>query len=231
MDNRLQRAFTLIELLVVIAIIAILAAILFPVFAKAKERGNQSACLSNLRQIGIGIMNYAQDFDGIMPAVQYHNVPRGTLPGWENDAYRYVKNWNVFHCPALRYEQGYIRNEWTSMANQDARGNPSQTIHIFDKPRYPEKYWPGYNKYLEMVDGDWSNDLQYVYGDSEANTRTKTSFEKPMTGFSYWMRFPGPHIGGRNDILFLDGHVASFAAWDKNKMTFHWGSRTTVKHQ
>ncbi len=107
----------------------------------------------------------------------------------------------------------------------------SQTIHVFDKPRYPARGWPNYNSYLAMVDGDWSNDLQYVYGDTEANTLYKTSVDHEANGFAYWLRFPGPHIGGRNDILFLDGHVASFPAWDSTKMTFRWGSRTTVKHQ
>src|SRR5687768_4984553 len=62
-----KRGFTLIELLVVIAIIAILAAILFPVFAQAREKARQTACLSNCKQMGTGAMLYAQDYDEIMP--------------------------------------------------------------------------------------------------------------------------------------------------------------------
>jgi prepilin-type N-terminal cleavage/methylation domain-containing protein/prepilin-type processing-associated H-X9-DG protein len=224
-----KSGFTLIELLVVIAIIAILAAILFPVFAKARARAKTSTCLSNLRQIGLATMNYAQDNDGTMMPVEYHPVPRGLEPGWENDVNRFIKNWDIFHCPELPHVQGYIRNEWTSLANQDARGNPSMTIHIFDKPRYPNKGWPNYNTYLGGIDGDWSNDLQYEYGDSEQQTLDKTSFNKPGTGFTYWLRFPGPH-SGRNDILFLDGHVASFGVWDKSKMTFYFGSLRVPKH-
>ncbi|HEY3414932.1 MAG TPA: prepilin-type N-terminal cleavage/methylation domain-containing protein [Armatimonadota bacterium] len=222
-------AFTLIELLVVIAIIAILAAILFPVFAKARAQAKAATCLSNLRQIGVATLTYAQDNDGLMMPVEYHSVPRGLDPGWENDINRYIKSWDIFHCPELNHVQGYIRNEWTSLANVDARGNPTMTIHIFDKPRYPSTKWPGYNSYLDIVDGDWSNDLQYVYGDTEQMTLAKTSFNNPGTGFSYWLRFPGPHTG-RNDILFLDGHVASFGAWDSSKMTFYWGRLTAPKH-
>lgn len=63
----MRRGFTFIELLIVIGIIAILAAILFPVFAKAREKARQSSCLSNLKQIGVGLAHYASDFDGAMP--------------------------------------------------------------------------------------------------------------------------------------------------------------------
>ena len=85
--------FTLIELLVVIAIIAILAAILFPVFAKAREKARQTTCASNLKQIGLGFMQYIQDYDEITPALwsQY--------AGWEAGVYPYLKSTGVFACP------------------------------------------------------------------------------------------------------------------------------------
>ena len=76
-----KRGFTLIELLVVIAIIAILAAILFPVFAKAREKARQTSCLSNLRQIGTAILSYAQDNDEQFPIGDYSSgapLARGT---------------------------------------------------------------------------------------------------------------------------------------------------------
>jgi len=69
-----KRAFTLIELLVVIAIIAILAAILFPVFAQASEKARQASCLANLKQLGLGLMMYSQDFEEVMPTA-FASIP------------------------------------------------------------------------------------------------------------------------------------------------------------
>jgi prepilin-type N-terminal cleavage/methylation domain-containing protein len=72
-----ERGFTLIELLVVIAVIALLAALLFPVFAQARDRARMSACLSNMRQIGAALMLYVQDYDDIYPRTYFHeyNAP------------------------------------------------------------------------------------------------------------------------------------------------------------
>jgi prepilin-type N-terminal cleavage/methylation domain-containing protein/prepilin-type processing-associated H-X9-DG protein len=89
-----RRAFTLIELLVVIAIIAILAAILFPVFAKAREKARQASCLSNEKQLSLGLIQYAQDYDEKMPAGN-----NGQGRGWAGTVYTYVKSTGVFKCP------------------------------------------------------------------------------------------------------------------------------------
>ena len=70
-DRKQQLGFTLIELLVVIAIIALLAAVLFPVFAKVRENARRTACQSNLKQIGLGIMQYTQDNDEALPLLSY----------------------------------------------------------------------------------------------------------------------------------------------------------------
>ncbi len=92
MKNR--SGFTLIELLVVIAIIAILAAILFPVFASAREKARQTSCSSNLKQLGLAFTQYVQDYDETMPATVY-SVPQG----WACRIYPYVKATKVFSCP------------------------------------------------------------------------------------------------------------------------------------
>ena len=90
-------AFTLIELLVVIAIIAILAAILFPVFARARENARRSSCQSNLKQIGLGIMQYTQDYDEKLPS----RVNFGTQnQSWRQVIQPYIKSTQLFACPS-----------------------------------------------------------------------------------------------------------------------------------
>lgn len=100
-SNSVQ-AFTLIELLVVIAIIAILAAILFPVFARARENARRSSCSSNLKQIGLGIIQYTQDYDEKMPVKGYGCTGGG--PGqctiWYDMVQPYIKSTQVFKCPS-----------------------------------------------------------------------------------------------------------------------------------
>ena len=89
------RAFTLIELLVVISIIAIIAAILFPVFARVREKGRQTVCTSNLRQLGLAFAQYADDNDQTLPV-----TPPGLSGcGWGGKIYPYVKSFGVFTCP------------------------------------------------------------------------------------------------------------------------------------
>ncbi|MBU0607671.1 MAG: DUF1559 domain-containing protein [Armatimonadetes bacterium] len=95
-----RHGFTLIELLVVIAIIAILAAILFPVFAKAREKARQSSCLSNVKQLGLAGLQYAQDYDECM--VPYGDHACSALPckHWWDGIAPYTKNTQVLWCPS-----------------------------------------------------------------------------------------------------------------------------------
>ncbi len=91
-----KRGFTLIELLVVIAIIAILAAILFPVFQKVRENARRTSCLSNLKQVGLAITQYYQDYDEKGPSGW---DPYGRCSGWAWQVYPYVKSTGTFACP------------------------------------------------------------------------------------------------------------------------------------
>jgi len=105
---RSRRGFTLIELLVVIAIIAILAAILFPVFARAREKARASSCLSNVKQLMLGVMMYAQDYDEtLIPGAYPIETP--TLR-WYSILEPYLKNAQMLQCPNL--PGGYVDYGW-----------------------------------------------------------------------------------------------------------------------
>jgi prepilin-type N-terminal cleavage/methylation domain-containing protein/prepilin-type processing-associated H-X9-DG protein len=105
MNTRIQKGFTLIELLVVIAIIAILAAILFPVFAQARESARKTSCLSNFKQVGLGTMMYQQDYDGTWP-IWWNGVDQGQVEVtgkgrcWAGVIDPYTKNSQIRKCPS-----------------------------------------------------------------------------------------------------------------------------------
>jgi prepilin-type N-terminal cleavage/methylation domain-containing protein/prepilin-type processing-associated H-X9-DG protein len=99
MRHRNRNGFTLIELLVVIAIIAVLAAILFPVFAQARDKARQASCLSNTKQIGTAVMMYAQDHDDGLPP-WWSTTQYGPYTYWHYHLKPYVKNLQVFLCPS-----------------------------------------------------------------------------------------------------------------------------------
>ncbi|MGE5532684.1 MAG: DUF1559 domain-containing protein [Bacteroidota bacterium] len=145
----MRRGFTLIELLVVIAIIAILAAILFPVFAKAREKARQSSCLSNVKQLGLGILSYCQDYDELLPRTAI--AVAGGNYGWETLVYPYTKNDQIFTCPSksnvgwksatpLSFSTcgyGYMGPNGTNSLNARALGtvnSPSTCIMLGDSP-------------------------------------------------------------------------------------------------
>lgn len=118
-----SRAFTLIELLIVIAIISILAAILFPVFARARENARRTSCLSNLKQIGLAFLQYTQDYDEAYPLTSYG----ATNISWTIGANPYMKSIQLFRCPSDNgsvwnvpaapptdnyYTTSYLMNAW-----------------------------------------------------------------------------------------------------------------------
>lgn len=103
-----RRGFTLIELLVVIAIIAILAAILFPVFSRAREMARRTSCASNFRQIGLGLMQYTQDYDETYPLFSLSGLGYNGFQGyngadgarWADAIFPYLKSTQIFDCPS-----------------------------------------------------------------------------------------------------------------------------------
>jgi prepilin-type N-terminal cleavage/methylation domain-containing protein/prepilin-type processing-associated H-X9-DG protein len=97
--NNTKRGFTLIELLVVIAIIAILAAILFPVFAKVREKARQITCISNEKQIGLAFVQYVSDYDEAWPCGVKSKTGNQLGQGWASLVFPYVKSTGVYKCP------------------------------------------------------------------------------------------------------------------------------------
>src|SRR5580692_13126888 len=101
--NSRIRAFTLIELLVVIAILAILAAILFPVFSQAREKARATSCLSNCRQLGLAITMYADDHDEAFPCSCMQGMMgmnAANMQSWLDTTQPYIKNYSIFRCPS-----------------------------------------------------------------------------------------------------------------------------------
>jgi prepilin-type N-terminal cleavage/methylation domain-containing protein/prepilin-type processing-associated H-X9-DG protein len=151
-----KRGFTLIELLVVIAIIAILAAILFPVFAQAREAARKTACLSNTKQLGLGLYMYAQDYDEVLPYHDFTNSGNPTYvdnfgdpsgPGWKSNylyaLMPYTKNRGIFRCPSAAPNPGVPPTE-LSDSNYDGNGavmgkslaviqNPADIVFIHEE--------------------------------------------------------------------------------------------------
>lgn len=100
MSRQPKRAFTLIELLIVIAVIAILAALLFPVFALAREKARQAACMSNLRQVGLAVLQYAQDNDeNFVLTERGGDIDDAHEYYWGDMLQPYIKSWAMLHCP------------------------------------------------------------------------------------------------------------------------------------
>jgi len=223
-------AFTLIELLVVIAIIAILAAILFPVFAKAREKARQAACMSNQKQIGLALLQYVQDNDETFPIRYGGACPPdcefGAGRSWKNMILPYIKSFDVFRCPAnpaAEYPDAVYAN-----------GAPA--------PDGPNRFRAGYSMWLPQSDTPdtpaW--DAQWLPSRMAPGTAQpqplagiefpansliimETSYLHPDTdpylGYSEPAPandpniVPGPsswntgHSKNRGNIIYMDGHV------------------------
>lgn len=200
---RNRQGFTLIELLVVIAIIAILAAILFPVFARARENARRASCQSNLKQIGLAIMQYTQDYDERMPLQALdavNNYADITFSTIFYVTYPYIKNWQVFTCPT---------------APPNAAPGVAPTVksntNYFTNGVVAQDPASGTPRHIASIPEPASIIILQEYG-----TRTNTSYLRPtlVSGsspprFQYWLyaaNYSNTHFDGGN-LLFVDGHV------------------------
>lgn len=185
--NKMQ-GFTLIELLVVIAIIAILAAILFPVFGRARENARRSSCASNMRQLGLGVLQYAQDYDERYPSV------RGTSAGpgnWGQVIYPYVKSTQIYACPS---------NPDTSKRTLGWNETTAGAVQV------PESY--GMNNRLQNMS------LAAVESSAQKIIFGELYVYSPEIGNRAWVntewstRCFAKHLGTWN-LTFADGHAKS----------------------
>lgn len=192
MNERPQRGFTLIELLVVIAIIAILASILFPVFAKARAKARQTTCLSNLRQIGLAAEMYTQDYDGTLP---YHllAVDDSSYFSYLASLEPYLRNSGILVCPERR-DLDYSGPTDTTLAyvyNRDLNGLFKDMV---DDP----------SSVLLALDGVQVS-CSYTGGDTFRDTDGTIYTEDPNRGDGPNRVIFARHNDGGNGV-FLDGH-------------------------
>jgi prepilin-type N-terminal cleavage/methylation domain-containing protein/prepilin-type processing-associated H-X9-DG protein len=225
-----RRAFTLIELLVVIAIIAILAAILFPVFARARENARRSSCQSNLKQMGIGFAQYLQDYDGRYPYGADHVLLSTTMDEtlghvWMDKLQPYVKSYQIYSCPSANKVQTayYGQQDYTGTSNRLWIGYAYNGY--LDGTRWPNDNTLGItpidadlNKPTETVlamdnagcnGGAVGSCLGYVSGPYtiENSSAVDVNFDPPTsTSQPYDQIAAGRHLG-TNNVLFCDGHV------------------------
>ncbi len=221
-----RNGFTLIELLVVIAIIAILAAILFPLFARARENARRTSCQSNLKQFGLGLMMYVQDYDETYAPYssggQGPNPPGGLwslgndadgnpIRSWAQLLYPYTKSTQIFVCPSgvddyskrpIRGQYGastYLFGGSSSTIKMSALAAPSITYAMMDAGQYLMNYSYAKPEYS----GSQANYGNYLPGIGDlgndcAATSTYANLKSDCES--------GRHLGGVN-MAFADGHV------------------------
>ena len=214
-----RKGFTLIELLVVIAIIAILAAILFPVFAKAREKARQSSCQSNVKQLNLAVMQYAQDYDEILPPYTSQDATSGIWVAWSATddpktaavepsgcVQPYLKNAQVAKCPSASSGQvfSYGLNMYTSGVAMARFQNVADQILIADSK--------------DTVAPTAATSMGYIIPAVNASYTLLGG-----TGLNYTLNGTeqeGVHSGMVN-VGFLDGHVKAYkprvfqpSAWD-----------------
>jgi prepilin-type N-terminal cleavage/methylation domain-containing protein/prepilin-type processing-associated H-X9-DG protein len=217
--SKSKSGFTLIELLVVIAIISILAAILFPVFARARENARRASCLSNLKQIGLGIMQYTQDFDEhyppaydgtFTPPVYNPQTTPGTPGkiyatdgtvgriGWMDMIFPYVKSVQIFQCPS--------QPSAASKSHASSYGY-NGAISGYDADRYGKSATLR-NIGITLATVQRPSEVAMVFDDQNGYNISNTpyAFAQTTDKIAGNDKTISPHFQGTN-IAFADGHA------------------------
>jgi prepilin-type N-terminal cleavage/methylation domain-containing protein/prepilin-type processing-associated H-X9-DG protein len=219
--------FTLIELLVVIAIIAILAAILFPVFARARENARRTSCISNLKQMGLAAMQYTQDYDEGLPVALY-SVPGGySYPDgsewytdtlyWPQMLYPYHKSTQVFFCPSSPDRNRTDPRRLNYGANEVVIAYSSSPIKLATivSPATTYMMMDASDIRINPLRAETVSQNYYLPGLGEAGGTCPTT----ITDYGDCMN--GRHFGGVS-VAFADGHVK----WLKSSVLRRENSKT-----
>jgi len=193
--------FTLIELLVVVAIISVLAAILFPVFARARENARRASCMSNMKQIGLAVMQYTQDYDERYPQLQANALPYTTPDSTGHKSvyamlYPYTKSYELLACTNAPDQTGGYAPDY---AAHDAGSYPLNTM-IFNSAGVS----------MAAVSQPAARVMIDEIGKVERVVRSYPTYSSP--GYVNWLGTPESapvdqnHFDGGN-LLFADGHV------------------------
>lgn len=212
LNNQLKRSrsgahlgFTLIELLVVIAIIAILASILFPVFARARENARRSSCSSNLKQIGLGIMQYAQDYDERMVwDTVLDNA--GAKQSFRLSLQPYIKSTQVFNCPSndnTRLDRSNIKAHYS--ANTGYRNSSDPICGTICGGMGYSSGTTDWTSFPSPVLSQFPNTSQMIVLSESNKTNQEKDYWNPYVAASDTCLYNG-HLTTSN-FLFLDGHV------------------------
>ena len=226
MTHKSKHGFTLIELLVVIAIIAILAAILFPVFAKVRDKARQTTCASNQKQIGLAILQYIQDYDENFPLAQFANSTGDY--DWTWAVGPYVKagdsvNKNgyytgaIWRCPSSATPLNQT-NQYGVLPNTIAYNTPAALASIESPSDHLLVYEAGANSNASWnwVTAGSADEWYWVSNlatDKTIGANNSFAHDKDETTIAWGAgsMYPRYRHAGQSNMLFTDGHVKSFA--------------------
>lgn len=224
MQKSKRSGFTLIELLVVIAIIAILAAILFPVFARARENARRASCQSNLKQIALGVFMYNQDYDEKLPSWNGAGTSATTVTasnpfGWADALQPYLKSSQIFQCPSETNGPGPANTTTPSLSPDPSQNGYTDYWFNLMASDIADASFNSPSTTVLLGDGSSSASNYYAYGEATSNysnpAATQYACTTPATtAGALALATIGAgahrHLTGAN-IAFADGHVK----WEK----------------
>lgn len=225
--TRSQKAFTLIELLVVIAIIAILAAILFPVFSKVRENARKTTCLSNEKQLGLAVLQYNQDADETYPPLRIDDNGASTFGGnghetdwwWSQAIYPFVKSENTYICPS-NPDPGPVCPNMTTFAP-----HIHQSYAMNSRVSQPHGHWEnGGHPSPSSLAGIQEPSQKIMICELTANFFGGPDYMWPEISVDEMKKFGFAGHNGFENFLFCDGHAKAMRPISTATPFNMWGS-------